>query len=309
MPQQSQRDWTTCATRSCAAAQPSIVGKQPTTVNHRRIRSHATPARRLASVAWLVLAVLALAACAAPAQPRRAELVVFAAASLTDAFTEIGAAFTAESGVAVTFNFAGSQTLAGQLASGAPADVFASANDRQMQAAVDAVRIDPATVRTFAANRLVVVTPRDNPAAIAAPADLAAPGLKLVLADGAVPVGQYSLQFLANASADSAYTATYSPTVLANVVSYEENVRAVLAKVSLGEADAGIVYSSDVTDAQREQVQLIEIPTALNVIATYPIAPVADSEQSALAQAFVDLVLSPAGQAILERYGFQRVQP
>lgn len=309
MPEQSQTDWTPCARRARAAAQPCNAGEQPATASHRRVCAIGGQVRRLARVAWLVPALLLLSACVIPTQPRQPELVVFAAASLTDAFTEIGADFTAEHGVAVTFNFAGSQTLAGQLVSGAPADVFASANDRQMQAAVDAERIDPAAVRTFATNRLVIVTPRDNPAAIAVPVDLAAPGLKLVLADGAVPVGQYSLQFLANASADPAYTAAYSPTVLANVVSYEENVRAVLAKVSLGEADAGIVYSSDVTGVQSEQVQLIDIPTALNVVATYPIAPVADGKQAVLAQAFIDRVLSPAGQAILERYGFQRVQP
>lgn len=274
-----------------------------------RNRSNARPALRMARVMPLMLVLIVLAACTTPVQPKRPELVVFAAASLTDAFTELGAAFTAENGAAVTFNFAGSQTLAGQLASGAPADVFASANDRQMQVAVDAARIEPATVRPFAANRLVIIAPRDNPAGIVVPADLAAPGLKLVLADAAVPVGQYSLQFLANASADPAYTAAYSATVAANVVSYEENVRAVLAKVSLGEADAGIVYASDITAAQREQVRLIEIPAALNVVAKYPIAPISDSEQSVLAQAFVDLVLSQAGEAILERYGFQRVQP
>ena len=267
--------------------------------------------RYLAALRWLsaFVAVLLLTACTAPAQSGRPELVVFAAASLTDAFAEIGARFGEVHGATVTFNFAGSQTLAGQLASGAPADVYASANARQMQAAIDAGRVEPATVRDFAANGLVIITPRDNPASIGAPADLAAPGLKLVLADAAVPAGQYSLQFLDNASGDPAFPPGYGAAVLANVASYEENVRAVLAKVTLGEADAGIVYSSDVTGAQRDQVQLIAIPAAVNVVATYPIAPVADSAQPELAQAFADFVVSPTGQAILEKYGFDHVQP
>lgn len=255
-----------------------------------------------------VIALL-LAACAPSANSEQRELVVFAAASLTEAFAEIGEAFGAQNDIAVVFNFAGSQTLAGQLASGAPADVFASANDRQMQAAIDAGRIQPSAARAFAANRLVIVTPRENPGAVTVPNDLASPGIRIVLADGAVPAGQYSLQFLANAAADPAYTAIYSPTVLANVVSYEENVRAVLAKVVLGEADAGIVYSSDVTGRQRDQVQIVDIPDALNIVATYPIAPIAESDESASARAFVEFVLSPTGQTILERYGFQRVEP
>jgi len=253
--------------------------------------------------------LMLLTACAPRENSERPELVVFAAASLTEAFSEIGEAFGAQNATVVTFNFAGSQTLAGQLVSGAPADVFASANDRQMQAVINAGQIGPSAARPFATNRLVIVTPRENPGAVNAPSDLSTPGLRIVLADAAVPVGQYSLQFLANASVDPAYTASFSPTVLSNVVSYEENVRAVLTKVVLGEADAGIVYSSDVTGQQRDQVRVIDIPDAINVVAIYPIAPVVDSTQSALAQAFVDFVLSPTGQSILERYGFQRVEP
>ena len=257
----------------------------------------------------LFLFGLLLAACTQLEKSGEHELVVFAAASLTDAFTEIGDAFGAQNDVAVIFNFAGSQMLAGQLLSGAPADVFASADGWQMQVATDAGRIDSSAVRIFAANRLVIVTPRENPGALTAAVDLASPGLKLVLADDVVPVGQYSLQFLANATADPAYTANYSLTVLSNVVSYEENVRAVLTKVMLGEVDAGIVYASDAMGDQREQVQIIDIPDALNVVATYPIAPVMDSDKLPLAEAFVDFVLSPTGQSILERYGFQRVEP
>lgn len=281
--------------------------RQRSTGRHNLCTPHWLP--RVSRWGAILVLVVLLTACAPRASSDRHELVVFAAASLTEAFAEIGEAFGAQNDIVVTFNFAGSQTLAGQLASGAPADVFASANDRQMLAAMDAGRIDPSAARTFAANRLVIVTPRENPGAVNVPNDLASPGLRIVFADAAVPVGQYSLQFLAQATADPAYTPAYSPTVLANVVSYEENVRAVLTKVVLGEADAGIVYASDVLGSQRDQVQIIDIPDTTNVVATYPIAPVADSTQSATASAFVDFVLSPRGQSILERYGFQRVEP
>ena len=273
------------------------------------IGKHFCTAQRCTLMAVSLLLAWSLAACVPPATPRQEELVVFAAASLTDAFTEIGEAFGARNHIEVTFNFAGSQTLAGQLTSGAPADVFASASDRQMQFAIDGERVDPSAVFTFAANRLVIVTPRENPGAVVTPVDLAFPGLKIVLADAAVPAGNYSLQFLAKASSDPAYTTTYSIAVLSNVVSYEENVRAVLAKIVLGEADAAIVYSSDVAGEQRDSVQIVEIPTDLNVVAAYQVAPVIDSDRPTMARIFVDFLLSPTGQSILNKHGFQRVKP
>ena len=262
-------------------------------------------------VGWLLagrLAGCSLSAVQPAATPDR-ELVVFAAASLADAFERMGAAFAAgEPGVRVTLSVAGSQQLAQQLNSGAPADVFASANRLQMQAVVDGGRIDAGEVQLFASNRLVVVLPADNPAGLDSLQDLALPGLKLVLADAAVPVGQYSLDFLAKASASPEYTAVYSPTVLANVVSYEDNVRVVLAKVQLGEADAGIVYASDVVGAVRDSVRLLAIPDPWNVVASYPIAPVGDSMQPDLAARFVAFVLGPEGQAILADAGLLPVR-
>jgi molybdate transport system substrate-binding protein len=233
------------------------------------------------------------------------DLVVFAAASLTEAFEQIGEEFAAaHPDSAVTFNFAGSQQLAQQLGQGAPADVFASANNSQMEVAVEAGRVISGAPRTFVRNRLVVIYPADNPAGLTTLQDLAQPGLKLVLAAPAVPVGGYSLDFLEKASATVDYGEVFSPTVLSNVVSYEENVRAVLSKVALGEADAGIVYTSDIAGDAAEQVGRIDIPDELNTIATYPIAPVADARQPEAAQAFIDLVLSTEGQAVLARHGF-----
>jgi molybdate transport system substrate-binding protein len=264
----------------------------------------------------LIALLLALSACArasssatasAPAA-QAAELQVFAAASLTDAFGEIGALFEAATpGVKVTFNFAGSQQLAQQIAQGAPADLFASANQRQIDALIASGQVAPGAERTFLRNRLVVIYPKGNPAGLAALKDLANPGLKLVLADNAVPVGQYALDFLDKASELPEYTEAYSPAVLRNVVSYEENVRAVLSKVALGEADAGIVYVSDISLEAAGDVGKIDIPDYLNTIASYPIAPIQGAKNADLAKKFVDYLLAPKAQAILAKYGFTRI--
>jgi molybdate transport system substrate-binding protein len=232
------------------------------------------------------------------------ELVVFTAASLTDAFIEIGNQFEqAYSGSSVTFNIAGSSQLAQQLAQGAPADVFASANDLQMRAAVTAGRIVSGSQQTFAHNRLVVALPSGNPAGIGTLADLARPGVIVLLAEQSVPVGAYSLEFLWKASQDPALGSDYQEKVLANTVSYEQNVRTVLSKVTLGEADAGIVYHSDITAAGVGEVEQIDIPDHLNTVASYPIAVVRDSQQMELAETFVAYLLSPQGQQILAGAG------
>ena len=260
--------------------------------------------------ALIAVGVLAmLAACgtpsaAVPPVAARSELTVFAAASLTEAFTEIGQRFDAANGSRTTFNFAGSQQLAQQIVQGAPADVFASANSSQMQVVIEAGDVIGGTQRTFARKRLVVIYPQDNPAGLESLQDLANDGVKLVLAANEVPVGQYSLDFLAKASEQPEYIVAYSETVLANVVSYEESVRAVLSKVALGEADAGIVYTSDITHDVAAEVGRIDIPDDLNTVASYPIAPIAERPNSELAQRFIDYVLSPEGQQILMKYGF-----
>jgi len=233
------------------------------------------------------------------------ELNIFAAASLTESFNEIGKLFEANHpGVTVVFNFASSQQLAQQINEGAPADVFASANKKQMDAVIEARGIISGTQQTFAQNRLVVIYPQDNPASLKELKDLAKSDLKLIFAAKEVPVGQYSLDFLDKAVADPAFGTAFKEDVLANVVSYEDNVKAVLAKVALGEADAGIVYLSDISGADANKVGQIDIPEALNVIASYPIAPIMDRKSPEMAQAFIDLVLSQEGQDILAKYGF-----
>ncbi len=250
-------------------------------------------------------ALLAPPAAGEPGALEPAEVTVFAAASLTDAFTEIGQNFSAQyPGVNIVYNFAGSQQLAQQLGQGAPADVFASANARQMEVSIEAGRVVSGTQQVFVRNRLVVIYPADNPAGLTQLADLTKPGLKLILAAAEVPVGQYSLDFMDKATQDPTFGPGYKDAVLQNVVSYEDNVRSVLAKISLGEGDAGIVYTSDISGAERDQVGQIDIPDELNTIATYPIAVISDAVHPTHAQAFIDYVLSPAGQAVLTKYGF-----
>lgn len=232
-------------------------------------------------------------------------LTVFAAASLTSPFNDMKAAFEAANpGVTVEFNFAGSQQLEEQLAQGAAADVFASASKKYMDAAVDANLVTKDTQKNFAQNRLVVIYPTANPGGMTAIKDLAKKGMKVVLAAKEVPVGQYALTVLDNAVKDPAYGATFKDDVLANVVSYEDNVKAVLSKVALGEADAGIVYVSDVTGDDAAKVSKLDIPDAINTIAKYPIAVLSGSKNPDQAAAFMAYVLSDAGQATLAKYSF-----
>ncbi len=238
-------------------------------------------------------------------QPVGGAITVYAAASLRDVFQEIGKNFEAANpGTKVMFNFAGSQQLAEQIGYGAPADVFASANQQQMDAVVKIARVDANASRTFVCNRLVVVFPKANPGRVRTLKDLAKPGLKLVLANKSVPVGGYTLDFLNKASANAEFGAGFADAVLANVVSYEEDVRAAFSKAALGEADAAVVYSSDVAADKATQVSALEIPSELNTIASYPIAALKDSPNAALAQAFARYVLSPPAQTVLVKHGF-----
>jgi molybdate transport system substrate-binding protein len=232
------------------------------------------------------------------------EITVFAAASLTEAFQEIAAAFEeAYPGADVVFNFAGTPTLRTQLEQGARADVFVSANREQMDLARQSAVVE-ATDSVFARNALVIVTPDENAGGIESALDLGRDGLKLVLANEDVPVGAYTRQALEAMSEDVSFGADFSDAVLANVVSLESNVKQVVAKVELGEADAGIVYGTDVTRALADKLNTVEIPDAFNVIAEYPAALVKERRNDALARAFVDFLLSDRAQAILAKFAF-----
>jgi molybdate transport system substrate-binding protein len=233
------------------------------------------------------------------------DLTVFAAASLTEVFTEMQATLEADNpGLRISWNFAGSQALVTQLTQGASADVFASANTAQMKAAQDGGVVDGDPV-IFARNRLAIIVPRDNPANIQQPADLANGGVKLVIANEDVPVGGYTRTMLDKMSADAQFGSDFRSRVEANIVSEENNVKQVVTKVQLGEADAGVVYATDISKDVRDDVTIIDIPDQYNVIAEYPIAAVKEGN-AANAQAFIDYLLSDAGQAVLAEYGFSR---
>jgi molybdate transport system substrate-binding protein len=253
----------------------------------------------------LMLVAVLLIVNLASAQETRT-LSVFAAASLTDAFGEIETAFeAANSGVDVIYSFESSATLATQITQGAPADVFASANTRQMQAVADAGLLAGQT-QAFVRNRLVVAIPASNPANLQTLADLANEGVQIVIAGEGVPVRDYTNTMLERMAADPVYGEDYRTAFLANVVSEEANVRQVAAKIALGEADAGIVYLSDITPEL--EVITLPIPDRFNTLAAYPISALNTSTQPELAQAFIDYVLSDAGQETLVRWGFITVR-
>ena len=216
------------------------------------------------------------------------ELTVFAAASLTESFTALADEFEASNpDVSVTLNLASSQTCATQIRQGAPADVFASADVPHMDNVADLVEAP----QVFAHNALAIAVEPGDPLEIAGLADLARDDLKVVLGAPEIPVGAYALRALD------------AQGIVVEPVSLEETVKAVVTKVELGEADAGIVYATDVAASEGE-VEGVDIPTDENVPATYPIAVLKETGHPTEAQAFVDYVLSPAGQAVLERFGF-----
>ena len=249
----------------------------------------------------------AVSAAQAPAQPAFGSktLTVLAAASLTESFNELGKTFESQNpGVKVNISFAGSQQLAQQLGQGADADVFASASPKYMEAAVTSKRVNKTDAQTFVKNRLAVIYPKSNTAGLKELKDIAKSGVKLDLEDKSVPAGQYSLDFLDKAVRDPGFDPQFKANVLKNVVSYEDNVKSVVTKVSLGEVDAGIVYVTDVTADVTSKIGKLEIPDALNTVAVYPIAPISDSKNADLAKAFVALVMSPDGQAVMAKYGF-----
>jgi molybdate transport system substrate-binding protein len=231
-----------------------------------------------------------------PASPTSAakatgDLTVFAAASLTDAFDDIGKSFEADNpGAEVTFNFAASSALVSQVNEGAPVDVYASADEANMHKLTDAGNNGAAPV-AFAKNKLTVIVAKGNPKRIASVNDLTDPDLIVVTAAPQVPIGAYAQQVFTKAGI------TVTPKSL------EADVKAVVTKVTSGEADAGIVYTTDVK-AAGDKAEAVAIPDDLNVIATYPIAVTKASSNAAAARAFITYVTGSKGQATLAEYGF-----
>jgi len=228
------------------------------------------------------------------------KLRVMAASSLTEAFSNMAGAFEEENiGVDVQLDFAGSQRLRYQLEFGAKADIFASADDLQMDPLLAADMIDGPT-SYFAANALVLIAANGGP--VGTIADLALPGVKLVLAQNSVPAGAYSRQVLIEISQGGK---SFKDRVLSNIVSEEPNVRSVAQKVALGEVDAGIVYRTDVRAALREgDIKVIEFPEESNIRARYPMAVLKNAHERELAEKFLVFVMSEAGQNVLASHGF-----
>ena len=270
---------------------------------------HAPPRTRVGASA--VVALLALAACGGsssgssaptsaagsasaavtPSSSPSGGITVFAAASLKESFTAIGTAFeAAHPGTTVTFSFAASSALAQQIIQGAPADVFASASPTNMKQVIDAKAANSSTA--FAKNVLEIAVPPSNPANVTGVTDLGKSSVKVVLCQPQVPCGALAQSVLAKAK------------VTVKPVSLEPDVKSTLAKVELGEADAGMVYVTDVNSAGTK-VDGVEIPADVNSATTYPIAALNDSKNIPVANAFVAYVLSPAGQSELRKVGFQ----
>jgi molybdate transport system substrate-binding protein len=281
--------------------------------------------RRLAWPAVAVLATVLAAACsggggattapsvaapsAAPSAAESAmasgvagELTIFGAASLKGALEQAKAAYEAANpGTTLTLSTDSSSALETQIEQGAPADVFLSADTTNPQKLVDggSASGDPTV---FAGNKLTVITPTDNPGGVATPADLAKTGLKVIAAGDGVPITKYASQLVVNLAKEAGYPANFVDAYDANVVSKEDNAKAVVAKIELGEGDAGIVYVTDA--AASDKVKAVDVPDSANVPATYAGVVVKASQNQDAATKFLTWFAGPEGQAILSTFGF-----
>jgi molybdate transport system substrate-binding protein len=250
-----------------------------------------------------VLAI-AVAACSpgAVSPVAHTDLTVYGAASLKSALAKVKTAYEAAvPGTTLTISTDSSATLETQIEQGAPADVFLAADTKNPQKLVDG-GLAAGDLVPFAGNRLAIVVPADNAAGIRTPADLAKAGVKVIAAGHDVPITRYANQLVANLAKDAGYPADFAAAYAANVVSREDNVKALIAKIELGEGDAGIVYATDAIASGR--VATIDVPVSANVLATYAGVAVKSSENPAAAAAFLDWLAGPGGQAILVGFGF-----
>ena len=260
--------------------------------------------RRLSGlfVVAAILGACATSSSSAPSPSASVELTIYGASSLKGALDAVKTAYaTVAPGVTLTIATDASSTLRTQIEQGAPADVFLSADQSNPKALVDAGLADGAAV-DFAGNLLTVIVPTANPGGIVTPSDLAKPGTKVIAAGQDVPITKYATQVVTKLAAQPGYPAGFAAAYDANVVSREDNVKAVVAKIELGEGDAAIVY---VTDAKAStKVKTIEIPAAANVPATYAGLVVKASAHAAAAHAFLTWLAGPDGQKVLAGFGF-----
>jgi molybdate transport system substrate-binding protein len=262
------------------------------------------------AVAWLATLLVCVCACAPAGGPSTASsapagaanLTIYGAASLKSAIDQAKTAWeTGHPGSKLTIATDSSAALETQIEQGAPADVFLSADTTNPKKLVDK-GLAAGPVTSFAGNQLTVIVPSANPAGIETPADLARPGIKVIAAGDAVPITKYAGQLVANLARQSGYPADFVAAYSANIASKEDNVKAVVAKIELGEGDAGIVY---VTDAKAStKVATIDVPAGANVPAAYAGVVVKASPNPAAAEAFLDWFAGPDGRAILASFGF-----
>ena len=262
-----------------------------------------------AAAALALGAALVAAACSSPASSpvgsggaNATELTVFGAASLKGVLAKAKTAYEAtHPEVRLTISTDSSAALETQIEQGAPADVFLSADTSNPKKLVDKGLAD-GSARAFATNLLMVIVPAANPAAIKSPLDLARPGIKIVAAGEAVPISKYAAQLIANLAKQPGYPADFAARYTSNVVSHEDNVAGVVAKVELGEADAGIVYRTDASASTK--VAPVTIPPEANEPATYAGVVVKASAHRPAAGAFLDWLVGADGQALLGTFGF-----
>jgi molybdate transport system substrate-binding protein len=249
----------------------------------------------------LFLSLLAIVGAAAPSRAAETELTVFAAASLTEALTEIGASFEAGSGTKVAFNFGASSALARQIDAGAPADLFVSADEAKVDALVKRGRIDQATRRELLSNRLVIVVATEGGAAVVAPADLASSKVRvLALAEPqTVPAGIYAKEYLQKTGLWEKVIDKVVPT---------ENVRAALAAVESGNADAAIVYATDAGISRRVRVA-VEVPAREAPRIVYVAAVPTEARSPVDARTLLDFLGSESASAVFRRFGFVVLAP
>jgi molybdate transport system substrate-binding protein len=236
-------------------------------------------------------------------RPQGRTLTILAASSLIDAFEVLANRFEEQNpGVKVKQSFESSSTLLAQIQQGAPADVFASAAEEEMNTAVKEGLVN-GEPEVFVKNREIVMVPKDNPANIRRFRDVAKPDVKLVLAGKDVPAADYALEILDKAKGE--YGADFEKDVLSNVVSRESDVRASVNRVVVGDADATFGYASDYTPDIRDRVEIVRIPPDLNIVATYPIVALEDAKSPELAKKWVELVTSEEGQRMLQKWNFE----
>lgn len=255
--------------------------------------------------AVLALLVMMVAGCTGeviqPSNPT-VELTIYGAASLKGALEQAKAAYEAAvPGTTLTLSTDSSSALATQIEQGAPADVFLSADTTNPRKLVDADLADGAPV-TFATNELTIIVPHDNPAGITSAANLATPGLRIIAGGDEVPITKYATQLVANLANEAGYPTDFAAAYNANTASKEDNVKAVVAKIELGEGDAGIVYATDAKASTK--VTTVDVPHAANVPATYDGVVVKGSKHASEAKAFLDWFAGPEGRSILSALGF-----